>query len=202
MHGFTVDELIGCHLSLFHTREQLINEVIPFNESLKRNSSREGEVGHVKKDGTTFSTYMTTSVLKDPAGRPFGILGIARDIEDKKRSQNLLDKKNIELAASNRELEQLNEELTASNEEFEAANEELVKAQQALEESEFSLRQKNSLLSALLDNLPVGVFMAEAPGGRPLIANAAAVKLLGRGIMPDASTDTLAEVYQARRQGA
>jgi len=34
-------------------------------------------------------------------------------------------------------------------------------------------------LSALLKTLPVGVFMVEAPSGKPLIANDAALLLLG-----------------------
>ncbi|OHC71491.1 MAG: hypothetical protein A3H93_20325 [Rhodocyclales bacterium RIFCSPLOWO2_02_FULL_63_24] len=65
-----------------------------------------------------------------------------------------------------------------------------------------ALRHQNGLLSSLLKNIPVGVFMVEAPSGKPLMANEAALKLLGRGIQPDATQENLAEVYQAHKIGS
>ncbi len=59
------------------------------------------------------------------------------------------------------------------------------------------LDERQSLLDALLVNLPVGVFMVEAPSGKPLIANEKAMVLLGRGILPDTSKENLTEVYEA-----
>lgn len=67
--------------------------------------------------------------------------------------------------------------------------------------SEKALEDKNTLLNSLLDNLPMGVFLVEAPSGRPLVANETAKELLGRGILPDASRTNLAEVYQAFHHG-
>lgn len=55
------------------------------------------------------------------------------------------------------------------------------------------------LLNTLLENLPVGVFMVEAPTGKPLVANEQAKMLLGRGIMPDVTKETLTEAYKAYR---
>ena len=66
-----------------------------------------------------------------------------------------------------------------------------------LEQSEKALRRQNDLFTSLLKNLNVGVFMVEAPSGRPLIANDAALDLLGRGILPDANSKNLSEVYKA-----
>ena len=57
-------------------------------------------------------------------------------------------------------------------------------------------------MDALLDNLTSGVFMVEVPSGKPLIANRMAQELLGRGILPDASRDNLAEVYRAHQPGS
>ncbi len=56
---------------------------------------------------------------------------------------------------------------------------------------------QNRLIGTLLDNLQVGIFMAEAPSGKPLLVNRRAMELLGRGIMNGADKSTLAEVYQA-----
>ena len=43
----------------------------------------------------------------------------------------------------------------------------------------------------------MGVFMVEAPSGKPLIANDAALTLLGRGVLPDTTRQNLADVYKA-----
>lgn len=74
-------------------------------------------------------------------------------------------------------------------------------ASEELERSEAELRRQNHLFSALLDLLPVGVFMVEAPSGKPLVANGEALKLLGRGILLDASRNNLSEVYKAYKYG-
>lgn len=61
---------------------------------------------------------------------------------------------------------------------------------------EATLRESEQRLLRFLDALPVGVFVVE-PDGRPFYANRSATELLGKGIVPDATTDRLAEVYRA-----
>ncbi len=90
MHGCRPAEVLGRPISIFHTREQLDAEVKPFNALVKENGSNEGEVGHMRKDGTIFPTWMTTTLLKDDSGQPVGLLGIARDITDRKHVENEL----------------------------------------------------------------------------------------------------------------
>jgi len=68
-------------------------------------------------------------------------------------------------------------------------------------ESENTIRQQNNLFTSLLKLLPVGVFMVDAKDGKPLVANEAAKTLLGRGILPDANEQNLAEIYQTRKLG-
>jgi PAS domain S-box-containing protein len=63
------------------------------------------------------------------------------------------------------------------------------------------LDSQNQLMSTLLENLQVGVFMVAAPAGKPLLANRRALEMLGRGIMGDADKSTLAQVYQAFKSG-
>ena len=64
-------------------------------------------------------------------------------------------------------------------------------------QAEEALDRQNSVLNSLLENLPMGVFMVEAPTGKPIFANKTALKLLGRGILPDATKQNLSEVYNA-----
>jgi PAS domain S-box-containing protein len=87
---------------------------------------------------------------------------------------------------------------------FKLFEEKLVRkqAEDTLKKGQVAYQEQNAILNTLLDNLTMGVFMVEAPSGRPLIANREAKRLLGRGIMPDASRKNLAEVYRAHKPGS
>ncbi|MCD6335602.1 MAG: response regulator [Candidatus Latescibacteria bacterium] len=91
MHGYeTRDELIGRHFKIFHTQEQLVKYVTPFNQKVMDEESHTGEVGHIRKDGTPFSTLTTTTLLKDETGKPIAMIGIARDNTERKRLEGQL----------------------------------------------------------------------------------------------------------------
>ncbi|MFH0983725.1 MAG: PAS domain S-box protein, partial [Planctomycetota bacterium] len=92
MHGHSVDELIDRNLSIFHTAEQLRAEVIPFNEQALETGSNEGEMGHIRKDGTTFPTWMSCTVLRDANHKPIAFVGTARDITDRKQAEEQSEK--------------------------------------------------------------------------------------------------------------
>jgi PAS domain S-box-containing protein len=63
--------------------------------------------------------------------------------------------------------------------------------------AEEALDRQNGTLKSLLENLPAGVFMVEAPSGKPIFANSTALTLLGRGIQPAATANNISEVYEA-----
>lgn len=90
MHGYCISEIIGKHLKIFHTEQQMIDDVIPFNEQVKKNGFHSGEVGHKRKDGSIFSAWMTTNVLTDEKGKTVGLVGIARDITEQKKIETAL----------------------------------------------------------------------------------------------------------------
>jgi|GEM_PF-1278909 len=71
------------------------------------------------------------------------------------------------------------------------------KAEEELTHSKEALMRQNAVLSALLKSIPIGVFMVEAPSGKPLVANEMACELLGRGILPNVSKENLSEVYSS-----
>ena len=86
MHGYTVNELIGKDINILHTAEQLRGEVVPFNAIVIKNGSNEGEVGHCRRDGTTFPTWTTSALVKDGHGKPTMLVGMAHDITERKRT--------------------------------------------------------------------------------------------------------------------
>jgi two-component system, sensor histidine kinase len=90
MHGCSIEESIGQPLSVFHTKQQLETEVTPFVERLLKIGDSEGVIGHVRKDGTTFPAQISCNLLVDADRKPFGLLGIARDISDSKRAEEAL----------------------------------------------------------------------------------------------------------------
>jgi PAS domain S-box-containing protein len=87
MHGYSVEELPGQHLSMFHTEEQLQEDVIPFNQQVIKTGAHQGQVGHVRRDGSTFPTWMSSTMLKDEAENPVGLVGTARDITAQKEAE-------------------------------------------------------------------------------------------------------------------
>ncbi|MBP6852739.1 MAG: PAS domain S-box protein, partial [Rhodoferax sp.] len=92
MHGYQADALAGRHVSLFHTEEQYRAYYVPDRAStLMDHGPSADEVGHVRSDGTTFPTQMTTSVFVDSAGQPAGYITVARDITEIKQAQQELE---------------------------------------------------------------------------------------------------------------
>lgn len=70
-------------------------------------------------------------------------------------------------------------------------------SERRLAETEATSRRR---LQQFLDAMPIGVFVATADG-YPRYANREAERLLGRGIVPEAGPEDLAEVYQAYTAG-
>ena len=63
-----------------------------------------------------------------------------------------------------------------------------------------NLRAEKEKLRVLLESLPVGVFLAEAPSGKPTMVNKKAIELLGRGIDPQAGKESYTEIYNFKRE--
>jgi len=90
MHGYTSGELIGKHLSIFHTEQQMAN-VNRLIEQLNREGSYVAEeVGHKRNDNTEFPTLMNGTLVKDENGTPLFMAATAIDITEQKRAQEAL----------------------------------------------------------------------------------------------------------------
>jgi PAS domain S-box-containing protein len=75
------------------------------------------------------------------------------------------------------------------------------KAEEAQQQLATALESEQRTLQAIFQSLPAGIFVAEAPTGRPLLANNLATDILGRGLAPDANQNELAKVYDAYLYG-
>ena len=89
MHGYALAELVGEHLAIFHTPEQM-PAVDAANRQIQEEGEFTGEIWHVRRDGVVFPTLMHNSLLRDEAGTAIGMIGTIRDISDRKRAQEAL----------------------------------------------------------------------------------------------------------------
>lgn len=89
-HGYSVEELLGRNLSVFHTPEQL-PDVNRINRALASTGSYGPmEVWHVHRDGTEFPMLMSGVLLSDSEGGPEFIAASAVDITLQKKAEQAL----------------------------------------------------------------------------------------------------------------
>jgi PAS domain S-box-containing protein len=89
MHGYSREEMVGMKIMDLHSEEQRDEYKIDMHQ-IKTQGSWIGEVDHIRKDATSFPTYMSVTLLKDEKGKPTGILAVCRDITERKREQEAL----------------------------------------------------------------------------------------------------------------
>jgi PAS domain S-box-containing protein len=91
MHGYTPEELIGKHLSIFHKTEQMPS-VEAVNRQIRETGEFNGEIWHVRRNGTVFPAWMHISLLRDASGHAIGKVGTLRDITEHKAAEETLKK--------------------------------------------------------------------------------------------------------------
>ncbi len=90
MFGFQTEELHDIHMRIFHTEDQLENDVEHFKESLANSGGYSGEMGFKQKNGLIFPALVTASTLKDETGKSLNTLMIAKDITEEKKAEEEL----------------------------------------------------------------------------------------------------------------
>jgi len=86
MHGYLPKDMIGMPIAKLLNGQQtdMYKRLL---DKLKTQDFWEGEIGHIKKDGTAFPTYVSVTVLKNNEGQSTGTLAVARDITEYKRRE-------------------------------------------------------------------------------------------------------------------
>ncbi|MDD4202238.1 MAG: PAS domain S-box protein [Candidatus Omnitrophica bacterium] len=90
MHGYSVNELTGKNLLMFHNEQQKKDVMKTNKELIKKGNYVAKEVWHVTKDGDVFPALMNASVIKDDKGRPLYISATAIDISELKKAEEKL----------------------------------------------------------------------------------------------------------------
>lgn len=86
MHGHDVYDVLGYEFGLFHTTEQMQEEVFPLMTQVRQHGSFQGEVGHRRKDGSIFPAWMSVTRLQSEDGEAMGMVAIARDITEQREA--------------------------------------------------------------------------------------------------------------------
>ncbi len=97
MHGYTIEELTGKHITVLHSEHQmkLVEGLI---SQLVENGSFAGEeVWHKRKDGTVFPTLMTGIVVADREGNPLYLAATAIDVAQRKQAEEELEQSRKQL---------------------------------------------------------------------------------------------------------
>jgi PAS domain S-box-containing protein len=80
MHGYkSANELLGKHISSFHTKKEMEALVADFIEEAKRRGQFAGPVEHVRSNGTVFPTQTRMSTVKVNEGKTIGLVIFASD---------------------------------------------------------------------------------------------------------------------------
>ncbi|HOX47688.1 MAG TPA: PAS domain S-box protein [Spirochaetales bacterium] len=174
--GYGPGELVGRNFFDLCVPEDARAEVRGYFRRLGDEASDEilvHENDVLAKSGERKTILWRNAVIRDEAGKAVGLFSSGEDVTARRAAERRLRER---------------------SEAYEAANEELRERERAL------LRQ-NEVFASLLRCIPIGVFMVEAPSGKPILANEAAAELLGRGVLPDVTKDSLAEVYASYKAG-
>ena len=100
MHGYKTYEMLGRRQKDFYPQSywSLVDQA---TQQILINGSWSAEMEEPRRDGSTFPLLVTTSLIKDSQGRPAGILGVCRDISEKKKMEQEIMQRNRELTTLN-----------------------------------------------------------------------------------------------------
>ena len=87
MHGFDAFEILGRRWRLFHTPVQLQEELEPSLVQVKEEGAFDGEIGHQHKNGGTFPTWMSITLLRDAEQGAVGFVAVGRDITNRRQAE-------------------------------------------------------------------------------------------------------------------
>ncbi|MHC4639898.1 MAG: PAS domain-containing protein [Planctomycetota bacterium] len=142
MHGYNpTDELVGKHISAFHTEQQMKADLIPCINETRSRGQLAGPIEHMRKDRTTFPTQTKMTMVKDEQGTPIGLIVFATEITDHKRAE---DKMKQCRARFKQQVEKLTAQLKAANDKLRQETEERRRIEQQLRQCRGRIQQNAS----------------------------------------------------------
>jgi len=162
IYGFSPEELAGRHVNEMNADPEFADRVII--PRMKEAGRWSGEILVKHKNGKIFPVWLATAIVKDASGTPIAMIGIIRDITERKQAEEILNRHREQLVKlveeRTHELSSTNEKLRREIADRERMEEELLKAQKL--ESLGILaggiaHDFNNLLASILGNISLAM---------------------------------------------
>jgi PAS domain S-box-containing protein len=88
-YGYSENELMGKHVDIVRSPNnppELVKEILP--ATLR--GGWQGELLNKRKDGSEFPIYLSTTTINDKDSKPLGLIGVAKDITERRRAEKEL----------------------------------------------------------------------------------------------------------------
>lgn len=118
IEGYTADEVIGKHISIFFCKEDIDKKIPEYNLQKAREMGRYGgESQWIRKGGTIFWCNFVITPLYDHTGQLYGYSKITRDVTERKELQDRVNQLNQDLE---KRIEEKTREVIVSEKRFRA----------------------------------------------------------------------------------
>ncbi len=165
LKGYTADEIIGRHFSIFYPAEDLAAGKPDYELVVASERGRfEDEGWRLRKDGSRFWANVVITALRDKTGKLVGFAKITRDLTARRHAEEQArrlaaeqaahaetEKRSAELSALNEQLQNQAVELEAQTEEAQSLTEDLEQANEQLEATNEALQRSLSATTFLAD---------------------------------------------------
>ncbi len=101
MYGYEASELDGRNISIVRSPDNSTSIVQDIYPATLR-SGWQGELLNLRKDGTEFPIFLSTTTVRDGIGTPIAMLGVCSDITERKQQQEALLRAQREAERANR----------------------------------------------------------------------------------------------------
>jgi PAS domain S-box-containing protein len=94
--GYDEEELIGMNPSRLYADA---NEFLRVQTALEKDGVFSGEITNLRKNGETFISYISASLIRDTQGNVIGSMGVSRDITEIIEAEKIVEEQNAKIKA-------------------------------------------------------------------------------------------------------
>jgi PAS domain S-box-containing protein len=104
--GYAAEEILGKHFCVFYSPEDIaLGKPTTELKSAREEGRFEDNSWRIRKDGSRFWANVVVTPLRDDTGRLRGFVKITRDVTEKRKAEQEIIQRSLELEAANKELE-------------------------------------------------------------------------------------------------